>query len=263
MDDTSNEAVISVPPVEAIDAGGGDVDGTSSSEYDTDYDSSPHLERRDNVKRNHGSGDWSSSNSSTSSSSGSKSSSEEEDDEGTHSSEARSSHAQGPLSTVDFTKDFLRKLFFTLVPFVGLIIPFVAHRLYLNYVRVAHLGKDSYFVNTTAYVRMSKMIYGTAWKNMSTKGFVIEAITTGFRGVDTACQPNCLRRSLRPILESNQPTELQAIRPVLVQCRDPTDSLSTREYRIPDQHEDARGRSYRLGQEPHLLPSNAVYHLRG
>lgn len=33
------------------------------------------------------------------------------------------------------------------------------------------------------------MLYGTAWKKEETKSHVINALTAGFRGVDTACQP--------------------------------------------------------------------------
>ena len=38
-------------------------------------------------------------------------------------------------------------------------------------------------------VKMPKIIYGTAWKKEETANLVEEAITQGFRGVDTACQP--------------------------------------------------------------------------
>lgn len=36
---------------------------------------------------------------------------------------------------------------------------------------------------------MPKLIYGTAWKAERTADLVSQAITTGFRGIDTACQP--------------------------------------------------------------------------
>jgi diketogulonate reductase-like aldo/keto reductase len=36
---------------------------------------------------------------------------------------------------------------------------------------------------------MPKIIYGTAWKKERTTELVIEAVKTGFRGIDTACQP--------------------------------------------------------------------------
>ena len=43
---------------------------------------------------------------------------------------------------------------------------------------------------TSAYgVRMPWIIYGTAWKKDSTAALVEQAISLGFRGVDTACQP--------------------------------------------------------------------------
>ncbi|HIC42914.1 MAG TPA: aldo/keto reductase, partial [Sulfurimonas sp.] len=36
---------------------------------------------------------------------------------------------------------------------------------------------------------MPAIIYGTAWKKESTKDLVIQAVKTGFKGIDTACQP--------------------------------------------------------------------------
>ncbi len=38
-------------------------------------------------------------------------------------------------------------------------------------------------------VRSPRIIYGTAWKTSRTEALVRQAIATGFRGVDTACQP--------------------------------------------------------------------------
>lgn len=38
-------------------------------------------------------------------------------------------------------------------------------------------------------IRMPRIIYGTAWKQEKTAGLVEKAIRTGFRGIDTACQP--------------------------------------------------------------------------
>jgi diketogulonate reductase-like aldo/keto reductase len=38
-------------------------------------------------------------------------------------------------------------------------------------------------------VRMPRIIYGTAWKKDRTAALVEQAITLGFRGIDTACQP--------------------------------------------------------------------------
>jgi len=43
---------------------------------------------------------------------------------------------------------------------------------------------------------MPKMIYGTAWKKEDTTRLVEEAIVTGFRAVDTACQPKHYREDL-------------------------------------------------------------------
>lgn len=64
---------------------------------------------------------------------------------------------------------------------------------------------------TSAYgVRLSRIIYGTAWKKDRTATLVEQAIDLGFRGIDTACQPkhyneagvgegiaNCLHRGLQ------------------------------------------------------------------
>lgn len=33
------------------------------------------------------------------------------------------------------------------------------------------------------------MIYGTAWKKERTAEYVIQAVNSGFRAIDTACQP--------------------------------------------------------------------------
>ena len=38
-------------------------------------------------------------------------------------------------------------------------------------------------------VVMPPMIYGTAWKKEQTADLVYQAVNTGFRGIDTACQP--------------------------------------------------------------------------
>ena len=38
-------------------------------------------------------------------------------------------------------------------------------------------------------VRVPKIIYGTAWKKERTAALVEQAVTLGFRGIDTACQP--------------------------------------------------------------------------
>jgi len=65
------------------------------------------------------------------------------------------------------------------------------------------------FLISAAGVRMPLIIYGTAWKKDNTAALVEQAITLGFRGIDTACQPKhyneagvgdgvaaCLRRGL-------------------------------------------------------------------
>jgi diketogulonate reductase-like aldo/keto reductase len=48
---------------------------------------------------------------------------------------------------------------------------------------------DDAFVITACDVRMPRIIYGTAWKKAHTAALVEQAVTLGFRGIDTACQP--------------------------------------------------------------------------
>ena len=38
-------------------------------------------------------------------------------------------------------------------------------------------------------VRSPRILYGTAWKKLRTEGLVSQALASGFRGIDTACQP--------------------------------------------------------------------------
>lgn len=45
------------------------------------------------------------------------------------------------------------------------------------------------FIATTPGVRMPRIVYGTAWKGERTADCVRRALTAGFRGIDTACQP--------------------------------------------------------------------------
>jgi diketogulonate reductase-like aldo/keto reductase len=45
-------------------------------------------------------------------------------------------------------------------------------------------------------VQAPRIIYGTAWKKGDTSGLVLEAIESGFRGIDTACQPRHYREDL-------------------------------------------------------------------
>jgi diketogulonate reductase-like aldo/keto reductase len=45
------------------------------------------------------------------------------------------------------------------------------------------------FVISTCGVRVPRIIYGTAWKKDRTAVLVEQAVTLGFRGIDTACQP--------------------------------------------------------------------------
>ncbi len=49
------------------------------------------------------------------------------------------------------------------------------------------IAKD--FLTTSAGVKMPWIIYGTAWKKERTENLVVKAVQTGFKGVDTACQP--------------------------------------------------------------------------
>jgi len=49
--------------------------------------------------------------------------------------------------------------------------------------------KTDNYVITKFDVRMPKLIYGTAWKEEQSASLVELAIQTGFRGIDTACQP--------------------------------------------------------------------------
>jgi len=43
---------------------------------------------------------------------------------------------------------------------------------------------------------MPSLIYGTAWKKEDTADLVVSAVKTGFRGIDTACQPKHYREDL-------------------------------------------------------------------
>ena len=45
------------------------------------------------------------------------------------------------------------------------------------------------FVTSIMGVRVPRIVYGTAWKKTDTERLVRIAIQTGFRGIDTACQP--------------------------------------------------------------------------
>jgi diketogulonate reductase-like aldo/keto reductase len=49
--------------------------------------------------------------------------------------------------------------------------------------------KESDFVISACEVRVPKIIYGTAWKQDRTAALVEQAVSLGFRGLDTACQP--------------------------------------------------------------------------
>lgn len=49
--------------------------------------------------------------------------------------------------------------------------------------------KNQQWFTTSAGVKMPPIIYGTAWKKDRTADLVVKAIESGFRGIDTACQP--------------------------------------------------------------------------
>jgi diketogulonate reductase-like aldo/keto reductase len=49
--------------------------------------------------------------------------------------------------------------------------------------------EDQKWLTTSAGVKMPRIIYGTAWKKDRTADLVVKAILSGFRGIDTACQP--------------------------------------------------------------------------
>jgi diketogulonate reductase-like aldo/keto reductase len=50
------------------------------------------------------------------------------------------------------------------------------------------VGSTDPFVSARG-TRVPRLIYGTAWKKERTAGLVELALSTGFRGIDTACQP--------------------------------------------------------------------------
>lgn len=52
------------------------------------------------------------------------------------------------------------------------------------------------YVMTNANVKMPVLIYGTAWKKEHTADLVVQAVLSGFRGIDTACQPKHYEESL-------------------------------------------------------------------
>lgn len=52
------------------------------------------------------------------------------------------------------------------------------------------------YVTTSENVKMPPLIYGTAWKKDQTADLVEAAILSGFRGIDTACQPKHYEEAL-------------------------------------------------------------------
>jgi len=55
---------------------------------------------------------------------------------------------------------------------------------------------DQKWLTTSAGVKMPRIIYGTAWKKDRTADLVVKAVQTGFRGIDTACQPKHYNEAL-------------------------------------------------------------------
>jgi diketogulonate reductase-like aldo/keto reductase len=53
----------------------------------------------------------------------------------------------------------------------------------------------SYFLSNQN-IKIPNMIYGTAWKKEQTADFVYEALQSGFKGIDTACQPKHYQEDL-------------------------------------------------------------------
>jgi diketogulonate reductase-like aldo/keto reductase len=53
----------------------------------------------------------------------------------------------------------------------------------------------SYFLSNQN-IKVPNMIYGTAWKKEQTANFVYEALISGFKGIDTACQPKHYQEDL-------------------------------------------------------------------
>ncbi len=49
--------------------------------------------------------------------------------------------------------------------------------------------QTSPYVMTSQNVKIPSLIYGTAWKKERTADLVVQAVLSGFRGIDTACQP--------------------------------------------------------------------------
>ena len=56
--------------------------------------------------------------------------------------------------------------------------------------------EDQKWLTTVAGVKMPRFIYGTAWKKEHTADLVVKAIQSGFKGIDTACQPKHYDESL-------------------------------------------------------------------
>lgn len=52
------------------------------------------------------------------------------------------------------------------------------------------------YITTIENIKMPSLIYGTAWKKEKTADMVVQAVLSGFRGIDTACQPKHYEEAL-------------------------------------------------------------------
>ena len=72
--------------------------------------------------------------------------------------------------------------------------------------------QNKHDIISAAGVRMPPLIYGTAWKKENTATLVEQALRSGFRGIDTACQPRHYEEALvGEALERLQAEETAAI----------------------------------------------------
>ena len=61
---------------------------------------------------------------------------------------------------------------------------------------VVHLKSQPKLIPQPKLILMPEMLYGTAWKKEQTSTLVEQAITAGFTGIDTACQPRHYQEDL-------------------------------------------------------------------
>jgi hypothetical protein len=74
--------------------------------------------------------------------------------------------------------------------FISVLIVLIA--IYFHFV-LKNKSMYSATVTTNGGIQMPRLIYGTAWKKEATTQLVIKAVLSGFRGIDTACQPKHYR----------------------------------------------------------------------